>query len=707
MAVLVLAAFLPLTDVTAQTDDEKVLVIAMSSDISTMDPSKTATMYGPPSLIYETLITRDLDGNYADGLAEWWQMNRSGPDRPTFDIRLKEGVTFHDGLPFTTDAVRRIIDYYSRDDSWVQYQFWSVYGCMNKTGWPDAGIWCQDDYNMALNLTWADQGLEFALSNLYSSMASPDALEEDGEIVYGTPEGHVVGTGPFMLDEWVPGDHVTLVKNPDYDWGFSWYENKGPAHIDKVIYRIMLAAASRADGFEDGVIHVLQQPGPLNIVQYMEDPELTVLTGPGQGVYHMLFNCQEDPWTNESLRRAISYTLDRSEILETVWNGVGQEGANYLPPLLPESTGVPSMYNHTLDLSAAMTLFAEAGYEDTDYDGWLEGPDGELSLELWTVNRAEDMLMGEHLEAQLENSGVHVTLTLFPEQQIIDQAAAGDHQAILWNYAWPRAEILDWLLGTWAMGGSNIAWYTDPVFDNCVSNWTCAETYDEYLENTTAGHVRLLTQGPWAPILYWDQIFVMHDNVTGWSVNPYGQEMAFDIVDVDLLSDEPTPEPPALSITSPEDGATVTEPTVVVAGLTDPSATLVVGGLLVAVDDDGSFEFTYALVEGVNEIEATATTDDGVTTAFVSVTYEDPTSDLTEQIHDLENQTTQLEEELQDAIDGLDDAQSELEERNSTIDDLEMMQMVMLAVLAMTAAVLVVMGYMVIMMRRKGQPPAS
>ncbi|MDQ1371285.1 MAG: peptide/nickel transport system substrate-binding protein, partial [Candidatus Thermoplasmatota archaeon] len=174
--------------------EEKVLVIAMSSDVQAMDPAKTSAMYGPASMIYETLITRDLNGDYADGLAEWWDLNRDDPDHPTFELRLKEGVVFHDGLQFDTQAVKRVIDYLAQNDSWVQYQFWSIYGSQNKTGWPDAGIWCKDDYNMVLNLTWADVSLQFALSNLYSSMMSPDALEEDGLAIYGTPSGQAVGT---------------------------------------------------------------------------------------------------------------------------------------------------------------------------------------------------------------------------------------------------------------------------------------------------------------------------------------------------------------------------------------------------------------------------------------------------------------------------------------------------------------------------------
>jgi ABC-type transport system substrate-binding protein len=519
--------------------DEKVLVVAMSSDVQAMDPAKTSAMYGPPGLIYETLITRDLDGNYADGLAEWWNMNRTDPDHPTFEIRLKQGVKFHDGLPFNTDAVKRIINYYAQDDSWVQYEFWAIFGCENKTGWPDAGIWCKVDYNMVLNLTWADVALQFNLSHLYGSMMGPDALEEDGLDKYGTATGQVVGTGPYMLDEWVPGDHITLVKNPDYDWGFSWYQNKGPAKIDKIIYRIITDQSTRFAGFESGAIDVLQQVPPSKVQTYEADSEITVITGPGQGTYHVEFNCQKDPWDNPTLRKAFCYAVNRAQILSTVWHGIGEEGVNLLSPISPESRRVPAEYNYTYDVDMAMDLFEAAGYTNMDSDDWLENESGELYLDLWTTNKGEDIQMGEIVQAQFEAVGVHVELTPYAETQLRDLASTGSQEAILFWYSWPRAEILDWHFGTWAAGGSNTGWYMDDVFDDYVTNWTYAETEQEFSDNATAAHIRLLDQAAWTPLIFWHQIFAVHDYVTfkgdpGWAVNPLGQEQVINIVDVDI-----------------------------------------------------------------------------------------------------------------------------------------------------------------------------
>jgi len=594
--------------------EDKVLVIAMATDIEAMDPAKTASMYGPPGMIYETLIARDKAGEYVPGLAESWEMKSMKgtgyPHNAIFNLTLKQGVKFHDGTPFNSEAVRRIINYDARNDSWVQYVFWAVYGSQNKTGWPYAGIWCTDDYHVTLNLTWADQALTFNLSNIYGSMMSPDALESEGIEYYGTPGHKVVGTGPFVLEEWVPGDHVTLVKNENYTWGASWYTNKGPAEIDEVIYRIIPDTAMRYAAFESGSVDILQQISASKVLPYASDPSLIVITGPGQGTYYVDFNCMKDPWTNPVLRSAFGYAVNRTLILHTVWHDIGEEGVNYLAPNLLESKRVPSQYNFTYNVTKSSELFLAAGWQDTDADAWLENSTGdELTLPLWTTNEGDAVAMSELLKWQFESIGVHVTLTQYALTTLRSMASQGEHDSVMFSDSWPRAEILDWELGTWAMGGSNIAWYSDPVFDNYVTNWTFAETEHEFSDNATAGHIRLLTQAPRIPIIYWHNIDVIHNCVSGWYLNPAGREQVFDILDVDL--DRP---PTAVALVTPNPATAGELVTFNAGGSSDDNG--IVNWTWEFADDGVPVtlweeNFTYSFADDLQTIDVTLTVRDG------------------------------------------------------------------------------------------------
>jgi hypothetical protein len=140
--------------------------------------------------------------------------------------------------------------------------------------------------------------------------------------------------------------------------------------------------------------------------------------------------------------------------------------------------------------------------------------------------------------------------------------------------------------------------------------------------------------------------------------------------------------PPPLTISSPASGTETDAPTITVSGETEPGATLVVNGIMVAVSMDGSFSFELALLEGSNEITAVATDAWGnPTTVSVTVEYANPVTELQEEVYALENELLNLSEslnttlaELEDTLEDLDDSLGQLldmqEELDSTQDRL-------------------------------------
>src|SRR5207245_4395373 len=76
------------------------------------------------------------------------------------------------------------------------------------------------------------------LTNLngYLGIVSPTAVQKMGMAEFAR---HPVGTGPFVFKEWVPKDHVTLVKNADYNWASSYFKHNGPAYLDQVTFKVI------------------------------------------------------------------------------------------------------------------------------------------------------------------------------------------------------------------------------------------------------------------------------------------------------------------------------------------------------------------------------------------------------------------------------------------------------------------------------------
>ena len=147
------------------------------------------------------------------GLAEKWDIS---PDAKTYTFKLKKGVKFHDGTPFNGAAVKFTLDRVV-DPATKAGQSHDQLGPYDHTE-------VVDDYTVKVVMK---QPYAPLLTNMngYLGIVSPTAVQKMGMAEFAR---HPVGTGPFMFKEWVPKDHVTLVKNPDYNWGSSYLQAHRP-----------------------------------------------------------------------------------------------------------------------------------------------------------------------------------------------------------------------------------------------------------------------------------------------------------------------------------------------------------------------------------------------------------------------------------------------------------------------------------------------
>jgi len=158
---------------------------------------------------------------------------------------------------------------------------------------------------------------------------------------------------------------------------------------------------------------------------------------------------------------------------------------------------------------------------------------------------------------------------------------------------------------------------------------------------------------------------------------------------------KPDTTPPSLSLDRPSDGLTTETPVVTVSGTTEPDAALSINGILAAVEIDGSYSCTIALVEGINTIAATATDASGNSaTASVSVTYINP-------VPGLEDELVAVQDELNATQDDLDATDEELRSTSDDLDDVRSQNLMLMAVLAVFAILAVVMSVMFFSLRKK------
>lgn len=196
------------------------LVIAFGTDPEWLDPLKITS--APAGMVFthvvETLFTMTPELEVAPLLATGYEVSEDGL---VWTIYLRQGVTFHDGTPFNAEAVKINLERF-RD---------AVYAFLLK---PVVDIVVVDDYTIQLHLNAPFAPLLAHLSHNFVGILSPTQIAalEEGEYIF-----EPIGTGPFMFDEWVRGEYVRLVRNPDY-WG-------DPPYLDAVVFKVVPEDATR------------------------------------------------------------------------------------------------------------------------------------------------------------------------------------------------------------------------------------------------------------------------------------------------------------------------------------------------------------------------------------------------------------------------------------------------------------------------------
>ena len=169
-----------------------------------------------------------------------------------------------------------------------------------------------------------------------------------------------IGTGPFKFVEWVQGDHLTFVKNPNY-----W--QTGRPYLDSYV------AHARGDQallvqFESGALDVAKGVAPQDFARLKKDPAFQTVTNPVSGNY-FLFGCNLGyaPLEKKSVRQALNYALDRQRFVDTFLYGTG--AALSLPwPTSSPAYEAPKQSFYTFDLDKAAALLKEAGVGEFEMD---------------------------------------------------------------------------------------------------------------------------------------------------------------------------------------------------------------------------------------------------------------------------------------------------------------------------------------------------
>ena len=476
---------------TPEPKEPKILVIAYPVQYSeTMDISAMAYAMEPTVMIYDTLVSIDYDYNYhPGGLAERWEVSDDGT---TVTFYLKKGVTFHDGSPFNAEVVKWWLELMGSDASSVAYMYNAI-----------TDIEVVDDYTVVLHTEKPFPALFYYLSGAWGLVMSKEAYESLGPDEFAT---HPSGTGPFILEEWVPNDHLTLVKNPDYNWAAEWTGHTGPANVDKIIYRIIAEDATRLVELEAGDVHLVMEAPWRELPRYIAEPDFQVYQSPDATIWFIGMNLNAPIVADLRTRKAIGHAIDRDLIQQTLYMGLGRATTTYLAGELAADKGV-DQYAPSYDPEEAARLLAEAGWVMGD-DGILvaqnvEGvdPGTRFEVDYWTYQDDEARRLAEVTQKMLSDVGIKANITPMDKPTYDSQLEAGGHSIILRRYTWDGLDILPWFHHSQYLPYPNYLGVNDPELDKMFDDAEYLPTFEERSDAYREAHIKLIEDYyPWAPI---------------------------------------------------------------------------------------------------------------------------------------------------------------------------------------------------------------
>ncbi len=379
-----------------------VVTYALETDVIDFDPLRSRARVDRYAMfnIYDSLVAIDASGKIVPALAEKWDIS---PEGKTYTLTLRSGMKYHDGTDFDAESVKWNLDRYrTTKGSARSGELASI-----------ASVDAVDKRTVRLNLKAPYAPLLANLVDRAGMMVSRKAVEVAGEDF--TRKAFKAGTGAFILTEALKDDHITIVRNPDW-WGADKDGNRLP-FLDKITVRPITDGSVRLTNLKTGDAQVANNILGKDVPAVRSDPAFTYQERPGIAFDSIIPNRKAGFTFSEGRYvKAVAMAIDRKEILEKVYFGVGTVGYGAIAP--PHFAFDPSFTPFEKpDPEGAKRLVREVG----------KGP---LVFELLTrTGEPQEVQLASLIQAQLAKADIRAEVATLEFAQILkrqtDRAFSG------------------------------------------------------------------------------------------------------------------------------------------------------------------------------------------------------------------------------------------------------------------------------------------
>jgi peptide/nickel transport system substrate-binding protein len=474
----ILAAMLVMPGMAAAKSD---LVIAVDSPPKSMNPHSynSDANLSYMSNFFDGLLQRPgHEGRLAPALATEWTRK----DALTWEFKLRKGVTFHNGNPFTAEDVKFTFE------RMKDPEFSKFLNIANSI----ASIETPDDFTVIFT---TEKPVPWFAETMHQNFIvdKESSLERDS----GDYNTKPIGTGAYKFVEWVKGSYIKMEANPDY-----W---EGAPVFKTVEIKPITEAATRFAAIATRQAHILSGvPIPM-IEQIKKNPGVEVISRPARrAIYMDIGNKPGTPFADIRVRKAIAMAINEDEIVSTVMRGQANATAQ-----VPDTATIgydPDLKRLPYDPEQSKALLKEAGYEN-GFEITIAGPNDRY------VN---DKQICEAVARYLARIGLTVNLDVKPKSIFFDELSSNKHDFYLigWmdgSYDFGRSAQL--LLHTVdpdkGLGVYNGAMYSDPALDEMIIASSSILDRDERRAALQAINKKSVEDIAWIPLHYQQDVYAV------------------------------------------------------------------------------------------------------------------------------------------------------------------------------------------------------
>ena len=469
------------------------LVIALESNPTHLDPrfATDANSVRIGRLIFNSLARTDEHARFQAELAERWET----VDQLTYLFHLKKGIAFHNGKPLTAADVK--------------FTYESVLDPRNRSPWRGP-----------LQLLKAVE--QIGPYQVLFRLAAPYAPFLQNSTLGIVPEGttphdasgktSLMGSGPFSLQEFSPGERVVLKANPSY-----W---EGAPGVSGLVFKIIPDAIVRSLEFKKGTVDFIQNDiEPDTLPWFNKNTNASILTRQGTIFQYLGMNLDHPVLKIQEVRQAIAYAIDREAVIRHLLKGLATPATGLLSP--SHWAYEPSVPRFVYDPEEAKRLLDHAGFRDPDGDGPF--PRFKLSYKTTTLDLSRRV--AEAFKEQLSRVGIELELRAYEWGTFYGDIKKGNFH--LYSLAWVGVMYPDIYFNLFHSGsippyGNNRGRYRNAEIDRLLERGRNSLSPEERKRIYSRVQNILAVELPTIPLWWTKNVVVMKRNIAGFVPYPDG-----------------------------------------------------------------------------------------------------------------------------------------------------------------------------------------